>query len=277
LQEGSTENKRVVELKTKTDVDGAVDAGVWHVVSERTVEVARQYFNCSSLTAVPLMGENQLGDGSRGSHWETRIMNDEFMAYGEGSMVSDMTLALMEDLGLYLGNYSNAQCMFWGRQQGCAFVSSRCGVRRDDSSLPAAAAVPAPMGGWPGTVSALPSGAGVSLDCDRTYPKTFGGTVNGRTYSGSAFMKRKCAVLDCVGKLPLRTTAQWVGLNGQVEPTMAQCNAECFRPSTESSVNSEVLKQFKCGSIPPGSIRAAAGDLSNSWAGGASKRLEENP
>ena len=53
-------------------------------VSERTLTVARSYFGCGSLDALPLMGENQLGDSSRGSHWETRIMNDEFMAYGEG-------------------------------------------------------------------------------------------------------------------------------------------------------------------------------------------------
>ena len=36
--------------------------------------------------------------------------------------------------GFYLGNYSVAQCMFWGLNQGCAFVSSRCGTRRDDET-----------------------------------------------------------------------------------------------------------------------------------------------
>jgi hypothetical protein len=78
------------------------------------LDIARKYFNCSALAAVrrdgqrrpsvptparrltgrarvgqlPLMGENQLGDASRGSHWETRIMADEFMSYGEGGAVS---------------------------------------------------------------------------------------------------------------------------------------------------------------------------------------------
>jgi hypothetical protein len=63
--------------------DGTTDT-VWKVVSERTLEVARAFFDCPGLTALPLMGENPLGEHSRGSHWETRIMNDEFMAYGEG-------------------------------------------------------------------------------------------------------------------------------------------------------------------------------------------------
>ena len=47
---------------------------IWHVVSERTLQVARDYFDCPDLRALPLMGENVLGRSSRGSHWETRIM-----------------------------------------------------------------------------------------------------------------------------------------------------------------------------------------------------------
>lgn len=43
-------------------------------------------------------------------------MNDEFMAYGEGSLVSGLTLAVMEDIGHYLGNYSASQCMVRGLQ-----------------------------------------------------------------------------------------------------------------------------------------------------------------
>ena len=77
---------------------------LWFVVSERALVAARSYFNCSTIgdgsnpdfPGLPLMGENQLGSSSRGSHWETRIMNDEFMAYGEGSSVSAITLAIME-------------------------------------------------------------------------------------------------------------------------------------------------------------------------------------
>jgi hypothetical protein len=59
-------------------------------------------------------------------------MDDEFMAYGAGGSVSAFTLAMMEDLGFYMANYSAAQCMFWGRAQGETFVTSRCGTRRND-------------------------------------------------------------------------------------------------------------------------------------------------
>ena len=76
--------RQIVKKQVTTDVDGTTDR-VWFVVSPRTLAAARAYFNCSTLKRLPLMGENQLGAASRGSHWETRIMNDEFMAYGEGA------------------------------------------------------------------------------------------------------------------------------------------------------------------------------------------------
>jgi hypothetical protein len=42
---------------------------VWQAVGERTMAVAKSYFDCATLTSMPLMGENPLGDTSRGSHW----------------------------------------------------------------------------------------------------------------------------------------------------------------------------------------------------------------
>jgi len=125
----------IVHQSTYTDVNGKVDSAVWSVTSKRTLDVAKDYFNCTSLTELPLMAENQLGPSQRGSHWETRIMNDEIMSYGEGAAVSPFTVALMEDLGFYMGNYTTSECMYWGRNQGCPFVSSRCAVRRDDLSV----------------------------------------------------------------------------------------------------------------------------------------------
>ena len=83
-----------------TDVDGSKDT-VWVAIGARTLEIARQYYNCSTLEGLPLMGENPLGDGSRGSHWETRLLADDIMAYGNGGAVSAFTLAILE------GNYNS--------------------------------------------------------------------------------------------------------------------------------------------------------------------------
>ena len=75
-----------------------------------------------------------------GSHWETRIMRDDVMSYGMLDTVSPITIAAMEDLGHYLGNYTAAGCMSWGYRQGCDFVTSRCGIGRHDRSAPATSA-----------------------------------------------------------------------------------------------------------------------------------------
>jgi hypothetical protein len=62
------------------------------------------------------------------------------MVAGGGSSVSAVTLAVMEDMGHYKANYTAAQCMRWGKAQGCDFVSSRCGTRTDDHSIEVPAA-----------------------------------------------------------------------------------------------------------------------------------------
>jgi len=61
-------------------------------------------------------------------------MRDDAMSYGHRPIVSSITLAAMEDLGFYLANYSAAECMSWGLNQGCDYVTSRCSVGRDDRS-----------------------------------------------------------------------------------------------------------------------------------------------
>ena len=56
----------------------------------------------------------------------------QVMSYGHTAAVSSITLAAMEDLGFYLGNYSTAQCMSWGQYQGCEYVLSRCASMIND-------------------------------------------------------------------------------------------------------------------------------------------------
>ena len=125
------------------DDSGADADEVWHFTKGRAYEVAQDYFGCAaaesaSWQGLPLMGVPEVG---RASHWETRIMRDDVMSYGHSSTVSAITLAAMEDLGYYLGNYSAAQCMAWGRSQGCNYVLTRCGAQIDDrSAMPSSAA-----------------------------------------------------------------------------------------------------------------------------------------
>jgi hypothetical protein len=120
-------------------------------------------------------------------------------------------------MGLYIGNYSSAQCMYWGRQQGCQFVETRCGSRINDASLE--------LTGWP----VANADGGTELPCMRPYAQSLGGDdfVTMKRWRGNAILmskctKPRCAELDIDG--PFRETPRNDGTQG---PT-GKCNAECF-------------------------------------------------
>jgi len=124
------EDEKCVELGNEyTCVKLGIDGAVWTAIGDRVVQVAREYFGDDAIDGVPLMGENQLGDSSRGSHWETRVLREELLSYGGGTKISAFTLAMMEDTGHYIANYNQAEHLTWGRKQGIWFVKSRCGIR----------------------------------------------------------------------------------------------------------------------------------------------------
>lgn len=85
--------------------------------------------------------EDQGGDGTARSHWEKRILNNEYMV-GTSSdypVFSQFTLALLQDSGWYTGllffvfqlfipsvNFTEASPMLWGWKEGCSFVMEKC-------------------------------------------------------------------------------------------------------------------------------------------------------
>ncbi|KAJ1375731.1 Peptidase M8, leishmanolysin, partial [Sesbania bispinosa] len=70
------------------------------------------------------------GRGTSGSHWEKRLLMNEIMtgSVDTRSVVSKMTLALLEDSGWYKANYSMADRLDWGRNQGTEFATSPCNL-----------------------------------------------------------------------------------------------------------------------------------------------------
>jgi len=185
--------KSLIKLAKVTDTDGATDE-VWHFTSGRAYEMGAKYFDCqngSDWSGVPLMG---LPESGRASHWETRVLRDDVMSYGDRAIVSSLTLAAMEDLGFYRADYSKAGCMSWGYKQGCAFVTSRCGVGQSDRS--AAPQSSAECGGdpiWGQQPDSYLTAkcAGGSAPCDTLLSSGFstaGGTIrcNAQCYTSTA-------------------------------------------------------------------------------------------
>ena len=91
------------------------------------VEKARKAFNCSTLDGIEL--EDGGGAGTAGSHWEKRIMYNDFMSPDADIYditYTDITLALFEDSGWYKVSYRYSNPITWGHLAGCEFLTEKC-------------------------------------------------------------------------------------------------------------------------------------------------------
>ena len=108
----------------KNDTYGITRA---YINSTKVLEVARKYFNCSDLDGVAL--EEIGGTGTAGSHWDARELYGEYMngyLHETEQVISEFTLALLEDTGNYKANYYTGGLMRYGKNKGCSFVRDDC-------------------------------------------------------------------------------------------------------------------------------------------------------
>ena len=108
----------------KTDIYGFNRA---YLKTPKLLEFAKKYFNCTDLDGVEL--EYQGGTGTAGSHWEARILLGEYMngySYSEEMVISEFTLAVLEDSGFYKANYYTGGLMRYGKNKGCDFLTKKC-------------------------------------------------------------------------------------------------------------------------------------------------------
>ncbi|XP_064471791.1 leishmanolysin-like peptidase isoform X2 [Ornithodoros turicata] len=98
----------------------------WMMVTPRVVEEVRRHFNCSYLEGAEM--EDQGEDGTKLTHWEKRLFENEAMTgtHTQNPVYSRITLALMEDTGWYIPNYEQAQLLEWGHNLGCDFATKSC-------------------------------------------------------------------------------------------------------------------------------------------------------
>ncbi|KAK7199191.1 major surface protease gp63 [Novymonas esmeraldas] len=95
------------------------------IASPMVVAQARAHFGCKTQTFLEL--EDMGGEGAELSHWKPRSMKDDLMAGLAGSgLYSAITIAAMEDMGFYKGNYAMAEPMMNGRNAGCGLLTEKC-------------------------------------------------------------------------------------------------------------------------------------------------------
>ena len=106
-----------------------------YINSTKVLQKAKLHFNCENIKGIEL--ENQGGDGSVGSHWEARYMLGDYMIstdYPE-VVISDITLALFEDTGLYKVNYYTGGLFRFGKNKGCPFLNEPCVYNNGKNTL----------------------------------------------------------------------------------------------------------------------------------------------
>ncbi|BFG17851.1 hypothetical protein CerSpe_041250 [Prunus speciosa] len=124
------ERKRRRSQVTEQIMDEKLGRMVTRVVLPRVVMHSRYHYAAFSENFTGLELEDGGGRGTSGSHWEKRLLMNEIMtgSVDTRSVVSKMTLALLEDSGWYQANYSMADHLDWGRNQGTEFVTSPCNL-----------------------------------------------------------------------------------------------------------------------------------------------------
>ncbi|URE23692.1 metalloendopeptidase metallopeptidase zinc ion binding protein [Musa troglodytarum] len=122
------ERKRRRSQVTVQVMDEKLGRMVTRIVLPRVVMRARYHYGAFSENFTGLELEDGGGRGTSGSHWEKRLLMNEIMtgSVDTRSVVSKMTLALLEDSGWYQANYSMADRLDWGWNQGIEFVTSPC-------------------------------------------------------------------------------------------------------------------------------------------------------
>eukprot|EP01029_Cantina_marsupialis_P018833 TRINITY_DN4357_c0_g2_i1.p1 TRINITY_DN4357_c0_g2~~TRINITY_DN4357_c0_g2_i1.p1 ORF type:complete len:1627 (+),score=510.57 TRINITY_DN4357_c0_g2_i1:84-4964(+) len=101
---------------------------VTKMVTPSVVAAAKDHFGCDSWVNAGLELEDQGSSGSKGSHWEKRILNNEFMTATSSNypVISAMTMAAFQDSGWYNVDTGRTELLNWGLKEGCAFVDDYC-------------------------------------------------------------------------------------------------------------------------------------------------------
>jgi leishmanolysin-like peptidase len=117
--------RRVVRTNWTTG-GGNINKEVHMIVTPTVVQEVRRHFNCSTLEGAEL--EDQGSDGTSMTHWEKRLFENEAMTgtHTQNSVYSRITLAVLQDTGWYVANFSSAERLDWGRNLGCDFAKKSC-------------------------------------------------------------------------------------------------------------------------------------------------------
>lgn len=105
------------------------------IKTPNVMEKAVEAFGCSTIRGIEL--EEYGGEGTAGSHWDMRIMFNDFMMGKDiyDPIYSDISLALLKDTGWYDIDYTYATQPNFGYKAGCDFFEKPC-LTNEKSNFP---------------------------------------------------------------------------------------------------------------------------------------------
>jgi len=99
------------------------------IVTEKVRAIARNQFDCQTLTGAFLENQPTQEESCTGDHWDERLFYPEALSgimSPTTNVLSSLTLALMEDSGWYKANYTVSKMSPWGLGMGCSFAEEQC-------------------------------------------------------------------------------------------------------------------------------------------------------
>jgi len=108
------------------------------IVTPKVRAVARNQFDCQSLLGAKLENQPTGTDTCTGDHWDEHDYYPESLSgviSPTTNVLSHLTLALMEDSGWYVANYTQGRMNPWGLGAGCDFVEEPC-ITTDENGNP---------------------------------------------------------------------------------------------------------------------------------------------
>ena len=123
--EKSILSDRRINILDTTTIKRVNSNGKLKYIAKGTIMLrkARDYFNCQSLVGLEFEANEQF------LHWDSRLLLGDIMTsniYYPDHVISDFTLALLEDIGWYKVKYYTGGLMRFGKHKGCQFIENDC-------------------------------------------------------------------------------------------------------------------------------------------------------
>ena len=125
------------EIINRIDISDAQKNFTKKVISGENIRrIIKNYFKCDKITGIELEDyiSSECGENY---HWESRILFGDYMTgliNSQEQVISEFTLALLEDTQYYQVNYFTGGLMRFGMNQNCSFFEKDCNSVRDIQS-----------------------------------------------------------------------------------------------------------------------------------------------